>query len=223
DKLETCAAAHRMAVVEKGRVDAERDTCAAARDKERNDFKQILDEVERSGSSSEAERARQAQAASSRLKACEDANATAQKLCSSEESRLSAQIEQAQIELTAIRAEHTRDLAAIEAEKKHFAATEQERDQCRAEKLECSVDRDALKVLARNMLSTVGRLPGSATPTNAPGSLDPKPLALDPAPSGAPAATAVHAPSPPLPAPLPPIAPAAPPPAAPAPLPATGS
>ncbi|MEO7330654.1 MAG: protein kinase, partial [Minicystis sp.] len=58
DKLETCAAAHRMAMVEKGRVDAERDTCAATRDKERADFKQILDEVERSGSSSEAERAR---------------------------------------------------------------------------------------------------------------------------------------------------------------------
>jgi hypothetical protein len=220
DKLETCSAAHRMAMVEKGHLGAERDACSAAREKERAEFKQILDEVERSGSSSEAERARQAQAATSRLKTCEDAATAAQKLCSSEEGRLSTLVEQEQAELAAIRAEHTRDLAAIEAGKKLLAGMEQERDQCRAEKLECSVDRDALKVLARNMLAAGTRSPLPAAP--GPGTLDPRPP--EPAPSGAPASTAVQAPPPPLPAALPPAAPpAAPPPAPGAPARTAGS
>ena len=119
--------------------------------------------------------------------------------------------QQEQAELAAIRAEHTRDLAAIEAEKKLLAGMEQERDQCRAEKLECSVDRDALKVLARNMLAAGTRSPVPAAPP--PGALDPRPP--EPAPSGAPASTAVQAPTPPPPAALPPAAPPASPPPAP--------
>ncbi len=224
DKLETCAAAHRMAEVDKTRLGAERDTCAATRDKERAEFKLILDEVERSGSSSEAERARQAQAASSRLKTCEDAAVAAQKLCSSEESKLRAELDQSSAALSAIRADHDRDLLTIEAEKKQIAAVEQERDQCRAEKLSCDVDRDALKVLARNMLSTVGRAPGSTALPSAGLLLDPKPPEL--APSNTPAVNAVNAPSG-APAPSPPLVPAPLPPAAPTivppPAPPTGS
>ncbi|MFO0760607.1 MAG: protein kinase [Byssovorax sp.] len=208
DKLETCAAAHRVAVGERARMSAERDACAAARDKERAEFKQILDDVERSGSSTEAERARQAQAAAGKLKSCEDAASAAQKACLSDQARLSTEIEQGQAELAAIKQERAQDRAQIEAEKRQIAALEQERDQCRAEKLECSVDRDALKVLARNVLSPVPKAPPQLP--GAPGDLKP----AEPPPAAPPSVPAVQAPPPP--AALPPAQPAAapPPPAA---------
>src|SRR6185312_9444690 len=80
DKLETCAASHKMATMAAA-------TCSAARDADRAMYKQALDEFEKTGTSADADRARQLQSYATRIKACEDTAASEKRVCGEEQVR----------------------------------------------------------------------------------------------------------------------------------------
>ena len=187
DKLDVCVASHRLA-----RSDAA--TCAAAREKERAQFEQSLGDVMRSGSTSQAEHARQAQAYAHRIKTCED-NAAAEKLAFGEQSAKQA-------------AEHERQRAAFVKERGELEATlasrkaaldaaEAARDQCGADKRVCVEERDACRAAAPKPAPAAP--PASGAPPGA--------SAAPASPSGQPPPTAPAAPpqqAPPAPPQVPP-------------------
>jgi eukaryotic-like serine/threonine-protein kinase len=199
DKLETCAASHRMATMAAA-------SCAATRDKDRAVYKQSLDEVAKMGSTSEAERARQLQGYAARVKVCEDLAATEKRVCADEQLRHDNESALQKSALIALSSERDQESARVAQTKIEVAALEKRVEQLTAEKIALAEERDALKSAAAAKASAAA--PPAAA---APGSAAPVAGAAPPAP---PADTAVAAAPPP--AALPPAAlpPAPPPPAA---------
>jgi serine/threonine protein kinase len=134
-ELSTCNAAH----AEDSKAIAE---CKAGRDKSLADYKQQLDEVMRSGSTTQAEHARDAQRYLNKLKACDEAATAQRRTCEDEAATLAGQNAREKATLAAQRDEAQRQ---AEVEKAAAAAREAERDVCRAEKSVCVEERDALK------------------------------------------------------------------------------
>lgn len=198
DKLETCAASHRMATMTAA-------SCVAARDKDRTVYKQSLDEVAKMGTTSEAERARQLQSYSARIKVCEDLAATEKRACSDEQLRRDNESAQQKAALVALATERDAESALVAQTKLKLAESEKKIEQLTAEKTALAEERDALKSAAAK--ASAAEPPPPAAPASAAPNAGPSP-----APTAA--ATAVVAalppaalpPAPPPPAALPPAA-----------------
>jgi serine/threonine protein kinase len=199
DKLETCAASHRMA-----KMDAA--SCVAARDKDRTLYKQSLDEVAKMGTTSEAERARQLQGYATRVKVCEDLAATEKRACSDEQARREIESAQQKGALVALAVERDEGQAAAARATLKLAEAEKKLELLAAEKAALLEERDALKSeAAKATPAAAAATSPAAAPAAAP---------VTSSSPAAPAGTAVAAALPP--AALPPAAlpPPAPPPAA---------
>jgi chromosome condensin MukBEF ATPase and DNA-binding subunit MukB len=207
-KLGTCNAAHAS------------DTqalngCLAEQAKARDEHKQQLDEVMRSGSTSQAEHAREAARFNSRLKTCEDNATTAKRVCDEETARILLDTARDTSALSAQRDE-ARTLA--DTEKAQLATLTTEREQCHAERASCIEERDTLKTAAAAAAAAakVAPVATSALHAPAPGTSGApaapiEPIATEPAalpgPKVAPASPAPPAPPPPAPAPAEPKGP----------------
>ena len=138
-ELGTCNAAH----ASDQRALAE---CRAAGEKTRDEFKQQLDGVMRTGSTSEAEHAREVQKFNGRLRTCEDNATTAKRVCEDETSRLLAQSANDKTVAAGQREELQK---AVDQGKAELVAATSERDRCRTERTACVEERDACKAAAK--------------------------------------------------------------------------
>ena len=84
DKLETCAASHRLSV---DRVNE----CNNLRIRDRTDFQANLDRFKATGSAAQAECAEQMMTCTTRLRTCEDTSVTAARTCTSEREQIVAE------------------------------------------------------------------------------------------------------------------------------------
>ncbi|AUX40137.1 protein kinase [Sorangium cellulosum] len=153
DKLDTCVASHQIAA-------AEVNACRGARAQDRADFNQTLATLQKTGSMTEAEHAREIQALhathASRLKTCEESAAAAEKVSMETRERL-AEAEKARAALVT-----ERDEAKVLAEQRaaELAVASQLRAACDAERASCIAERDRLKAQPAD--------PGSAPASPAP-------------------------------------------------------
>jgi hypothetical protein len=185
DKLDTCVASHRMATLETAQ-------CRAAGDKARAEFQRSLDEVMHSGSTSEADHAREVQRTSSRIKTLEDTVTAVRRSSDEETKRLVAENQRARAELVA---ERDAARSALEHEKIERVTVEAQRDVCKGERATCVEERDACRAAAK-------AAPPPAAP-HAPPPASATPIAsVDPATPPGPAPGPAPAPPPPQP-PLP--------------------
>jgi serine/threonine protein kinase len=198
DELGTCNAAHASDTQSLG-------ACRADRAKERDEHRQQLDEVMRSGSTSQQEHAREMSRFNNRLKTCEDNATTAKRVCDEETARILLETARDKTALTAQRDE-AKKLA--DAEKAELATLSAERDQCRAERASCAEERDTLKAAAVAAAAAAKVAPVGPSAAHAP------------APGGSAASTTSDAPATPAEPKIvaAPPAPAAPPPAPPPPV-----
>lgn len=133
DKIETCTASYQMA--KRGQSD-----CQAKLEREQRVFDQAIEEVKRSGSTSQADHARQMQSYASRMKVCEDAISSAERSCSEEKGRLDEVTKRQQAALEKERADVR---AELEATKEKLASAQKDRERAEAERLACVEDREA--------------------------------------------------------------------------------
>lgn len=138
-QLDTCAASHRIAT--KDAAD-----CQAARDKAQADFKRSLGEVMASGSTSQAEHAREVQRTSNRIKALEDSLTAARRAADDDAKRVAAASARERAEITAER-DAARTL--LEREKTERATAEATRDALKGERNACLEERDACRAAAK--------------------------------------------------------------------------
>ncbi|WP_437308594.1 serine/threonine protein kinase [Sorangium sp. So ce388] len=141
DKLDTCVASHQIA-------QSETSACRSARDQDRAEFNETLATLQKSGSMTEAEHARQIQSLhatqAARLKTCEDSAAAAEKASMTDRERL-AESEKARAALVTERDEAK---ALAEQRAAELAAATQQRASCDAERASCTAERDRLKAEA---------------------------------------------------------------------------
>ena len=208
DKLETCAASHKMATMNAA-------SCLTARDKDRALYKQSLDEVAKMSTTSDAERARQLQSYAMRVKTCEDGAATAQRACVEDQSRREGESARQRIAVAAMTEERDQEQASAAQARLKLTEAEKQLGQLTADKAALAEERDALKAAAAKASAALAAAPRPATSAAA--------GAASAAAGPAPTDTAVAAAAPPV-AALPPAAlpaaalpPAAPPPTPPAP------
>jgi eukaryotic-like serine/threonine-protein kinase len=192
DQLGTCNAAHTSD--QKALLD-----CRATQEKAREEFKRELDGVMRTGSTSEAEHAREVQHFNAKLRTCEDNASTAKRVCDDETARLLLDEANEKAVLSAQRSEAQR---AADNTRADLVAATADRDRCRGERASCIEERDACKAAPK---------PAPA----APGPLGPR--APAPGGSAAPAPGPAEEPAPPPEPKGPAVAPPPPPPAAPEP------
>jgi serine/threonine protein kinase len=196
DKLDTCVASHQIA-------QSEAIACRGARDQDRADFNATLATLQKSGSTSEAEHAREIQVLhatqAARLKTCEDSAAAAQKAAMDERARL-AEVEKARAAVTAERDEAR---ALADQRSADLASAAQLRAACDAERASCFAERDRLKAdpYEPDEPATPPPSPPAHAPPAASGAPPQAPQAPQPASTGA---------SPAAGAPATPAAPAAP-------------
>ncbi|WP_437836846.1 protein kinase domain-containing protein [Sorangium sp. So ce1153] len=176
DKLDTCVASHQIA-------QSETSACRSARDQDRAEFNETLATLQKSGSMTEAEHARQIQALhatqAARLKTCEDSAAAAEKASMTDRERL-AESEKARAALVTERDEAK---ALAEQRAAELAAATQARAACDAERASCTAERDRLKAEAAAEPYEGPPSPAPKAPAAASGAT-PQP----PASAGAPAA-----------------------------------
>jgi eukaryotic-like serine/threonine-protein kinase len=158
DKLETCAASHKMAKMDVA-------SCAAERDKDRAQYKQALEEVEKTGTTSEAERARQLQGYATRIKACEDLAASEKRTCGEEQLRRDIENARQKGALTALTQERDAEQAATAQTKLKLAESEKKIELLTAEKTALTEERDALKTAAAKASAALAAPPHPGAPT----------------------------------------------------------
>jgi serine/threonine protein kinase len=193
DKLDTCIASHQVATKEVA-------ACKAALELERVELKRSLEEVMRTGSTTEAEHAREVQRYNGRIKACEDAAAAAKR---ADDQELTRCVSDAARERAELGAERDAARRLSDQEKAERAAAEAERDACKAERLSCVEERDSCKSSLR-AATAVAASPGNAPAQHAPAS---GAGTAAPATSAAPVAEPALPPPEPRPAAPPPVPP----------------
>ncbi|WP_438027570.1 serine/threonine protein kinase [Sorangium sp. So ce233] len=178
DKLDTCIASHQIAQSEAG-------ACRSARQQDRADFNETLASLQKSGTATEAEHARQIQSLhathAARLKTCEDSAAAAEKASLADRERL-AEAEKARAALVTERDEAR---ALAEQRAAELAAATQARAACDTERTSCVAERDRLRAEAAEPYDA----PPSPAPQVPPAASGAPPQAPQPpASAGAPAA-----------------------------------
>ncbi len=182
-KLDTCTAMYRV----KSNEDKE---CESARDQDHTDFKASLDNLSKTGSEAERERARELADRQKKLRACEEQALTDKKKADEDMRKVREQADKDRDKLVA-----ERDAAnkATEQARAELAAVVSERDVVRGEMKTCAEERDGCKAaLATKSMPTPSPKPApSGAPSATPAPADTPP----PAPSPAPAPPKPDAPS----------------------------
>lgn len=188
DKLDTCVASHRLAQLEAS-------ACREGREQDRADFNQALATLQKTGSMTEAEHAREIQALhathAARLKSCEDKVAAVEKASLAERERLVAEAERAR---AAVAAERDEAKALAEQRAAEIAALTQQQAACDAERATCAAERDRCKAELASPYepdepSRPAAPPGPAAPPAARDTGNPAPAPSEPSPSPPVAAT----------------------------------
>ena len=163
DKLETCAASHRMAKMATA-------SCTSSRDTDRAMYKQALEEFEKTGTSADADRARQLQGYATRIKACEDIAASEKRTCGEEQARRDGESARQKGALAALTEERDEEQAAAAHGRLELAETKKKLEALTAEKAALTEERDALKSAAAKASAAlaaaphVAASPGTAAP-----------------------------------------------------------
>ena len=157
DKLETCAASHKMATMAAT-------SCTAARDTDRAMYKQALDDFEKTGSSADAERARQLQGYATRIKICEDIAASEKRTCSEEQLRRDVDLARQKGALTVLTEERDEEQASAAHARLELAETKKKLEALTAEKAALTEERDALKTAAARASAALAAAPHVAAP-----------------------------------------------------------
>ncbi|MEP7122541.1 MAG: serine/threonine-protein kinase [Byssovorax sp.] len=188
DKLETCAASHKMATMTAT-------SCAASRDTDRAMYKQALDEFTKTGSSADADRARQLQSYATRIRACEDTAATEKRACGEEQVRRDIDNARQKGALIAITQERDEQQAAAARVTADLADAKKKLEALTAEKAALTEERDALKTAAAKASAALAAAPHPGAPAApaAPIAASGAALPVDPAAVGAVAPPAVPA------------------------------
>jgi hypothetical protein len=190
DKLDTCVASHKMARQKEA-------MCRTAQEKERAEFKQTLDDISKSGSSSQAEHAQKVAALQtsyqSKLRICEDGADLTEKSLAAERDAWGK-------ERTKLASERDEQRSLADSRGAEIGSLKELRDQCAAEKASCISARDQCEARGVDPFSS------PAPPTTTP----PKPVTTS---TGAPVVSPSSHPAPPEPVPPPPPPPQPPPPA----------
>ncbi|WP_437690711.1 serine/threonine protein kinase [Sorangium sp. So ce176] len=177
DKLDTCIASHQIA-------QSDMTACRSAREQDRAEFNETLASLQKSGTATEAEHARQIQSLhathAARLKTWEDRAAEAEKASLADRERL-AEAEKARAALVTERDEAR---ALAEQRAAELAAATQARAACDTERVSCIAERDRLRTEAADPYEAPPS-PGKPAQTAASGA---PPQAPPPASAGAPAA-----------------------------------
>ena len=171
DKLDTCVASYRMA--REGL-----DTCEAERGKDQSDFRLTLEDVRRTGSSSVAERAREAQRYSSRLKTCEDDSLASRRAF---EGELAEGLRQK----AALAADRDEARVQQQLQKSEIAALVVQRDIAAAERMVCHNDLETCRGTMAQCEATRATAPVRA-PRTPPLDESPTSLPAKPGPPGPP-------------------------------------
>ncbi|WP_155798836.1 serine/threonine protein kinase, partial [Sorangium cellulosum] len=141
DKLDTCIASHQIA-------QSDMTACRSAREQDRAEFNETLASLQKSGTATEAEHARQIQSLhathAARLKTWEDRAAEAEKASLADRERL-AEAEKARAALVTERDEAR---ALAEQRAAELAAATQARAACDTERVSCIAERDRLRTEA---------------------------------------------------------------------------
>ncbi|WP_434045897.1 MULTISPECIES: serine/threonine protein kinase [Sorangium] len=177
DKLDTCIASHQIA-------QSDMSACRSAREQDRAEFNETLASLQKSGTATEAEHARQIQSLhathAARLKTWEDRTAEAEKASLADRERL-AEAEKARAALVTERDEAR---ALAEQRAAELASVTQARAACDTERVSCIAERDRLRTEAADPYEAP---PSPGKPAQTAGSGAP-PQAPPPASAGAPAA-----------------------------------
>jgi eukaryotic-like serine/threonine-protein kinase len=190
DKLDTCVASHQVAMQEVA-------ACKAARSLEQAEFKKSLEDVMRTGSTSEAEHAQQIASYTTRIRTCEDTAAAAKRTCDDELTKLVSASMRERLEQSAARDAAKR---ALEEEQARTASAERERDEARGEHQACVAERDACVNAAKAPTPKAPKTPPPTTTAAPVATGDPSaPPAPPPQPAPPPALPA----APPAPQPVP--------------------
>lgn len=156
--LDTCAASHKIA--SKNATD-----CKAGRERDQAEYQKALADMEKNGSATEAERAKQLQGWSTKLKLCEDNATAAEKRCLEEEAKLTASDNAAK---AAVEKDRDELRALADKEKSELASAEEAKTSCERDRQALQVERDACKA-ALHGLGTIaphlGPLPSGSSPT----------------------------------------------------------
>ena len=177
DRLDTCIAAGQL-------TRADLDSCREGAARDKAEFTQSLDKVMKSGSGTEAERARDLAALTGKLRTCEESSAIARRTCEEASTREFAENARARAALGLERDEARRSL---ESARLDATAAVAERDACRIERAACVEERDGLRTTSRGGSRPVAGggvpLPAPTAPVAATGSpvAPPPPAAPPPA------------------------------------------
>jgi hypothetical protein len=198
DKLDTCVAEYRLS--QSGAT-----ACRVAREKDRVEYGQALAAIERSGTTSEAEHARELQGMQAlhagRLKACEEEAAVEAQKHRAEGERLAAAWEE---DRAALAGERDEQRALADRRAAEIVSLFEQKIACDADRASCVADRDRCQAAASDPIIA------PASHTERPASTSPAPPAdgtsspTAPALPALPPASATQAPSaPPAPGPMP--------------------
>ncbi|WP_437962637.1 protein kinase (plasmid) [Sorangium sp. So ce119] len=180
DKLDTCVASHQIA-------QSDVSACRSAREQDRAEFNETLASLQKSGTATEAEHARQIQSLhathAARLKTSEDRAAAAEKASLTDRERL-AEAEKARAALVTERDEAK---ALAEQRAAELAAATQARAACDTERASCIAERDRLRTEAADPYEAPPS-PGKPPATAASGGPPQPPQPPASAGAGAPAA-----------------------------------
>ena len=156
DKLDTCVASHQMSRQKEA-------MCREAQDKERTEFKQTLDDISRSGSSSQAEHAQKVMALQtsyqSKLRVCETGADLTEKALAAERDGWGK-------ERTKLAAERDEHKGLADSRGAELVSLKELQNQCAADKASC--------ISARDQCEARGGDPSAPTPTTTP-TTPPKP------------------------------------------------
>jgi serine/threonine protein kinase len=161
DKLETCAASHKMATMAAA-------TCSAARDTDRAMYRQALDEFTKTGSVADADRARQLQSYATRIKACEDIAASEKRTCGEEQVRRDIDNARQKGALAALAEERDEEQASAAHATLELAEAKKKLEILAAEKVALTEERDALKAAAAKAAAALSAAPHPAAAPGAP-------------------------------------------------------
>jgi chromosome segregation ATPase len=126
---------------------AELDACVSRREKDRNDFRQSLEDVKRTGTTSLAERAREVQRFTNQIRACQD-DAFAARHASAEAIADARQ-------KAAVATEREESQSLLQSQKAEIESLTAQRDTATSERAACRSDLDACRVAIRRVPAPV--------------------------------------------------------------------
>jgi hypothetical protein len=131
-------------------------------------YRQALDEFTKTGSSADADRARQLQSYATRIRVCEDTAAAEKRTCGEEQVRRDIDNARQKGALVAVTQERDEEQATAAHERLELAEAKKKLEILAAEKVALTEERDALKAAAAKAAAALSAAPHPAAAPGAP-------------------------------------------------------